>query len=347
MSSLKPLYSLQDFNYDLPEELIAQSPSDRRGGSRLFVLNRAPLNYTHTTFDSIGDYLKDDDILVFNNARVLPARIFCRRESGGRVEIVLAEQIDLFRWKIICNRTARMRTGDFLYPEKDRSVSLKITGREDEYLVVETGVELSENILENIGEIPLPPYIKRKACMSDSERYQTVYASRSGAVAAPTAGLHFTDELIGDLRKRGIGIVFTTLYVSWGTFSPVRENDIMKHKMHSERYILDEPAADMINRGREAGRRIISVGTTALRVLESTYSDGCNKPGEGSTDIFIYPPYKIKSADALLTNLHTPGSTLLMLVAAFAGYDAVMEAYREAISRRYRFFSYGDAMLII
>lgn len=347
MPAIKPLYSLRDFNYDLPEELIAQNPSSERGGSRLFILKRNPENFTHSYFEKIGDYLKDDDILVFNDARVLPARIFCRRESGGKLEIVLAEKIDSHRWKIICNRTARMKNGESFFPEKDRTIQFRITGREDEYLLIETGVELTEAVLKSIGEVPLPPYIKRAAYNSDSERYQTVYASKSGAVAAPTAGLHFTNELLDSLCARGITTVFTTLYVSWGTFSPVRENDISLHKMHSEKYILENDAAEIINSGRSKGRRIISVGTTALRVLESTYHEGRNQPGEGNTDIFIYPPYKIKSANALFTNLHTPGSTLLMLVAAFAGYDSIMNAYAEAVKERYMFFSYGDAMFII
>ena len=347
MPEKKSPYSLQDFNYHLPEELIAQVPSRRRDSSRLFVLDRGSGQFTHTSFSSVTGYLKDDDILVFNNAKVINARIFCRRETGGRVEVVLAENISPLSWKIICNKTARIRIGEKLHPENDPAMAFTVAGREGEYLVIETGTSLDEPVLDRIGVVPLPPYIRRDADDTDSERYQTVYASKAGAVAAPTAGLHLTPGILDTLRERGITMVFTTLYVSWGTFSPVRENDLSLHKMHSEKYILDPVSAGIINSGRRAGRRIVAVGTTALRVLESTFRGGGNMPGGDSTEIFIYPPYEIKSADALLTNLHTPGSTLLMLVSAFAGYDLVMAAYAEAVRERYRFFSYGDAMLIL
>ena len=282
MPEKKPPYSLQDFNYRLPEELIAQVPSQRRDSSRLFVLNRGSGRFTHTSFSSVTGYLKDDDILVFNDARVINARIFCRRETGGRVEIVLAENISPVSWKIICNKTARIRTGEKLYPENDPDVSLTVTGRQGEYLIIETGTCLDESVLDRIGVVPLPPYIRRDADETDSERYQTVYASKTGAVAAPTAGLHFTPEILDTLRSRGITTVFTTLYVSWGTFSPVRHDDLSLHKMHSEKYILDEMSAGIINSARRAGRRIVAVGTTALRVLESTFRDGGNIPGGDS-----------------------------------------------------------------
>ncbi len=347
MPGIKPTYSLQDFNYHLPEELIAQVPSQRRDSSRLFVLNRESREFTHTSFSSLTGYLMAGDILVFNNARVINARIFCRRETGGRVEVVLAENISTLSWKIICNRTARIRSGEKLMPENDPSISFKVTGRDGEYLVVETSTSLDSELLERIGVVPLPPYIRRDADQADSERYQTVYATKTGAVAAPTAGLHFTSEILDALSSMGVTTVFTTLFVSWGTFSPVREDDLSLHRMHSEKYILDDECAGIINSGRRSRRRIIAVGTTALRVLESTFRDGENVPGAGTTDIFIYPPYKIKSCDALLTNLHTPGSTLLMLVCAFAGYDLIMSAYTEAVRERYSFFSYGDAMLIL
>ncbi|HQO39046.1 MAG TPA: tRNA preQ1(34) S-adenosylmethionine ribosyltransferase-isomerase QueA [Spirochaetota bacterium] len=347
MPQKKTPYSLQDFIYDLPEELVAQVPSPGRDSSRLFVLDRGSGKSTHTMFSSIPGYLRPGDILVFNNARVINARIFCRRETGGRVEVVLAENLGPLSWKIICNRTARIRSGDRLRPEQDPSIFLEVTGREGEYLIVETSVPLDPGLLERIGVVPLPPYIRREADRADSERYQTVYAAKSGAVAAPTAGLHFTHGILESLKSMGITMVFTTLFVSWGTFSPVRENDLSLHKMHSEKYILDPGSAAVINSGRKSGRRIVAVGTTALRVLESTFRDGENVPGEGATDIFIYPPCQIKSADALLTNLHTPGSTLLMLVCAFAGYETVMAAYGAAVREGYRFFSYGDAMLII
>jgi S-adenosylmethionine:tRNA ribosyltransferase-isomerase len=346
MKDEKMEYTLEDFYYDLPEKLIAQTPSNKRDESRLFLLNRHNGNFEHSVFNKISDHLQSGDILVFNNAKVIHARIFCTRETGGKVEIVLAQRIDVLNWFVICNRTKRLKHGDKIFPIKDTSLSFTITGREDEYLIINTSTPLTDEILKEIGEVPLPPYIKRENIASDSERYQTVYASISGAVAAPTAGLHFTEEIISGLKVKGIDTAYTTLFVSWGTFSPVRDNDLRKHKMHSEKYMLDSETAEKINKGRKEGRRIIAVGTTSLRVLETTYIDGMNQSGTGDTSIFIYPPYSIKSIDGLITNLHTPYSTLLMLVSAFAGYDLIMKAYDEAVMMEYRFFSYGDAMFI-
>lgn len=347
MKDEKTEYTLEDFNYYLPEKLIAQTPSDKRDESRLFIVNRREGIFKHSIFNRISEYLHPGDLLVFNNAKVIHARIFCTRESGGKVEIVLAQRIDNLSWFVICNRTRRLKPGENIIPVKDKTISFKVTGRKDEYLIINTSVILNDEILEKIGEIPLPPYIKREGISNDSERYQTVYASISGAVAAPTAGLHFTSEILAELQNKDIITAFTTLFVSWGTFSPVRDNDLKKHKMHSEKYMLDNETAHRINNARKDGRRIIAVGTTSLRVLESTFKDNSNLPGTGDTNIFIYPPYKIKSIDALITNLHTPNSTLLMLVSAFAGYNLIMEAYREAVMMEYRFFSYGDAMFIV
>jgi len=347
MKDLKPEYSLEDFNYNLPEKLIAQNPSIKRDDSRLFVLNRANCKFHHTLFNKIIEHLQAGDLLVFNNAKVIHARIFCTRESGGKIEIVLAKKIDDLNWYVICNRTRKLKPGEKIFPIKDGTLNFTISGREGEYLILNTSTPLTDGILQKIGNIPLPPYIKRDTISSDSERYQTVYASISGAVAAPTAGLHFTRDILKDLKTKGIDTAYTTLFVSWGTFSPVRDNDLSKHKMHSEKYFLDSETADSINNARSDGRRIIAVGTTSLRVLESTFHDGSNYPGSGDTSIFIYPPYRIKSIDGLITNLHTPYSTLLMLVSAFAGYDLIMNAYNEAVRMEYRFFSYGDAMLIL
>lgn len=347
MKDVKPEYSLEDFNYNLPDKLIAQNPSLRRDESRLFVLTRENGEFKHTFFNKIIEHFQTGDLLVFNNAKVIHARIFCIRETGGKIEIVLAQKIDSLNWFVLCNRTKRLKPGEKIFPEKDRSVIFTISGREGEYLIINTSIPLTDDILESIGNIPLPPYIKRDTISSDSERYQTVYASISGAVAAPTAGLHFTKEILKDLKDKGIDTAFTTLFVSWGTFSPVRDNDLSRHTMHSEKYVLDSETADIINKAREEGRRIIAVGTTSLRVLESTFRNGSNHAGAGDTDIFIYPPYRIKSINALITNLHTPYSTLLMLVSAFAGYDLIMNAYKEAVRMEYRFFSYGDAMLIL
>ncbi len=347
MEQLKKEYTLEDFYYNLPEKLIAQEPVESRDGSKLFILNKTSGDFIHTGFKSLIDFLNEDDLLVFNNTRVLNARIYCTKQSGGLLEIMLTQKVSDKRWFIISNRTKRLHKNDRFYPVKNKNISFSVLGRSGVYVEVETSIELTEDILKDIGEVPLPPYIKRECTESDAERYQTVYAEECGAVAAPTAGLHFTDDILNSFKVKGIELVFTTLHVSWGTFSPVRENDLKKHKMHSEKFILDNYTAERINSARENGRRIIAVGTTSLRVLESTYSNGVNIAGEGDTDIFIYPPGVIESADALFTNLHTPGSTLLMLVASFAGYDLIMKAYSEAVQMEYRFFSYGDAMLII
>ncbi len=340
-------FTLEDFFYDLPEELVAQFPVQQRDNSRLFVIDRKSDTFLHSYFKNITDFLQEGDLLVFNNVRVINARIYCKRQSGGKLEIVLTDKIDDYHWKIISNRTKRLAGGEIIHPLKNDSLFFKIMDKEEEFLFIESNVSLTEELLKEIGEVPLPPYIHRENVEVDFERYQTVYASVPGAVAAPTAGLHFTPEILDNISKKGCEIAFITLFVSWGTFSPVRDNDLSKHKMHSEKFFLSDEVASRINFARKSGRRIIAVGTTTLRVLESTFFDGKNKPGNGQTDIFIYPPYKVKSVNGLITNLHTPYSTLLMLVASFAGYDRIMRAYKEAVKERYRFFSYGDAMLIL
>jgi len=347
MEQLKKEYTLKDFYYDLPENLIAQKPADSRDESRLFIVDKSIGEFTHTSFKSLTNYLKDDDLLVFNNTKVLNARIYCIKETGGSLEIVLTQKISPLCWYIISNRTKRLKLNDKFYPLKNRDIIFTVTGRSGEYIEVSTNIELTEKVLIETGEVPLPPYIKRESNRVDAERYQTIYAEEIGAVAAPTAGLHFTEQTLNDLKKKGIELVFTTLHVSWGTFSPVRDDDLSLHKMHSEKFILDNYSAERINSARSEGRRIVAVGTTSLRVLESTFKNGFNVAGEGKTDIFIYPPAEVKSADVLFTNLHTPGSTLLMLVSAFAGYNLIMDAYKEAVKMEYRFFSYGDAMMII
>lgn len=340
-------YTLEDFNYYLPEHLIAQTPCERRSDSRLFVVNRRTSRFIHSRFQSLQDFLQKGDVLVFNNTRVLHARIFCERKHGGKLELVLTRRLDDLTWLAISNRTGRLKTGEDIYPESDKQISFKILGREGEYLRIESSIPLTDAVLEKIGNIPLPPYIKRDAIHADNDRYQTVYASESGAVAAPTAGLHFTDEILNNIIDMGVEIHYLTLHVSWGTFSPVRNNDLSLHKMHSEVFNLDEKTADALNAARIEGRRIIAVGTTTLRVLESIYKNNSFNSASGETDIFIYPPGKIHSVNGLITNLHTPYSTLLMLVASFAGYDLIMKAYKEAVEEEYRFFSYGDSMLIL
>jgi len=339
-------YTLSDFSFDLPEELVAQHPADRREESRLFVIDE-DRSFRHARFSDIGGFLSPGDLLVINNARVLHARLAFRRESSGLVEVVLARRKGPRQWLVITNRSSRLRPGEILSSVADPTVTLTMLERNGDYFAVESSEELSEELLARIGSVPLPPYIRRPGADADSERYQTVYASSPGAVAAPTAGLHFTRELMEHLGKAGVRFAEITLDVSWGTFSPVRHEDLSLHRMHSERYELPVQTAARINDTRRSGGRVIAVGTTSLRVLESTYAAGENRAGTGETDIFIRPPRRVPSADCLLTNFHTPGSTLLVLVAAFAGYDLIMNAYAEAVKERYRFFSYGDAMLIL
>ncbi len=340
------VYTLKDFYFDLPEELIAQYPSEKRDDARLFVMTPDSA-FEHTQFHNIGAYLHEGDLLVLNTAKVIPARVLCRRESGGLVEVVLTQRTVSGAWLCVSNRTGRLRNGETLRCVADEKFALKIIRRVEDNLLVEPVPEFTDDILARVGKIPLPPYIKRDAEAIDKERYQTVYAEEGSAAAAPTAGLHFTRELLASLRSKGIEVVSVSLDVSLGTFQPVRDNDLSLHRMHSEHYCISAEAAGLINKARSEKRKIIAVGTTSVRVLESTYRHGENRSGEGSTDIFIYPPGRIESIDALITNFHTPSSTLLMLVASFGGYERVMEAYKTAIRMKYRFFSYGDAMLIL
>ncbi len=340
-------FTLDDFNFHLPPELIAQYPEQARDESRLFVLNRHDGTHVHSAFSRLPEFLKQGDVLVLNDTKVISARIPCKRSSGGVLELLLTGRLDAARWTGITNRTKRCKAGETLYPVNDPSIGFIIIKKSGGILELKSNRELADNDLDNIGSIALPPYIRRDAAEEDRVRYQTVYARESGAIAAPTAGLHFTDGLLASIRDRGVQPVFLTLHVSWGTFQPVREDDISLHQMHSEKYVLSDGTAEIINRARNGKGRIIAVGTTSLRVLESTFHGGMNIPGAGETDIFIYPPRRVLSADCLITNFHTPRSTLLMLVASFAGYDAIMAAYREAVREKYRFFSYGDAMLIL
>ncbi len=341
------VFVLSDFSFDLPDKLIAQYPSDERDQSRLFILNRNTSEYLHKSFYELEDYLFNGDVLVLNNARVIPARMFFKRESGGLVELVLTRRLSENEWLAISNRTRRMKPGEVLVSGADQSVMFNVLGRVHDFLKIRSNIVLTEAVLKKIGEIPLPPYIKRSPDVIDEQRYQTVYSREGLAAAAPTAGLHFTDDLINKLKAKGVVFVFLTLDVSWGTFQPVRDNDLTKHRMHVETYDLPAESAEVINAARTEGRRIIAVGTTSLRVLESTFKNGLNIPGRGETDIFIYPPYEINSINAMITNFHTPYSTLLMLVSAFAGYEKIMDAYRTAVLKKYRFFSYGDSMLIL
>ncbi len=341
------VYTLDDFDFNLPPELIAQHPARGRDLSRLLVLDRNSGTRVHGSFSSLPEFLREGDIMVFNDTRVINARIHCFKSTGGLMELLLTRKIDDHRWRAIATRMNRLKKGETVKTSEEPHLDIRITGRIGDEIEIETSVVLTDELLSRIGTMALPPYIRRSTSEEDLDRYQTVYARNTGAVAAPTAGLHFTDDLFKAIKNRGVKIAFVTLNVSWGTFQPVRSQDISTHLMHSESYVIDEKTAESINTAREAGHRIIAVGTTSLRVLETTLRDGRNISGTGETDIFIYPPHRVMSVDCLITNFHTPRSTLLMLVSAFAGYERIMEAYREAIAMKYRFFSYGDAMIII
>lgn len=339
-------YKKSDFYYDLPPELIAQTPAEPRDSSRLLVYNREKDCVEHRVFRDITDYLKAGDVLVINNTKVLPARMYAQTPNGGHVEILLLKRLEKDRWEVLCKPGKKCTVGkSFVISDK---LSFTVEGITDsgERVVRFTYEGVFENILEEVGSMPLPPYIKEK--LKDKNRYQTVYARTDGSAAAPTAGLHFTPGLLDKLRAMGVEIVEVLLHVGLGTFRPVKEDIITDHKMHSEHYEVSEEAADAINRAKAEGRRIIAVGTTSVRTLESAAGDdGFLRAGAGDTHIFIYPPYKFKCVDALITNFHLPESTLIMLVAALVGREKILGLYKTAVDERYRFFSFGDAMLIV
>lgn len=339
-------YFKTDFYYDLPEELIAQTPAEPRDSSRLLVYDRETKTASHKIFRDIADYLKAGDVLVVNNTKVLPARLYAHTEHGGAVEVLLLKRLDLDVWQVLVK------------PGRKCTVGKKLTVSDNLSLVVE-GIEPSgerivrffydgvfEEILDEAGNMPLPPYIKEK--LKDKNRYQTVYAQTEGSAAAPTAGLHFTPELLEKIKTKGVEVAKVLLHVGLGTFRPVKEEVITDHKMHSEYYEVSAEAAETINRARREGRRIIAVGTTSVRTLESAADEnGLLKACRGNTEIFIYPPYKFKCVDALVTNFHLPESTLIMLVAAMTGREEILNLYKTAVENKYRFFSFGDAMFIV
>jgi S-adenosylmethionine:tRNA ribosyltransferase-isomerase len=336
----------KDFSFELPEELIAQHPADRRDEARLLVLNRATGERRHDVVSRLADYLEASTLLVMNDTRVRKARFVAERtETGGSAEFLLVEQVDEHRWWSITNRGRRARVGTaFRFPE-DR-IGRVVDGDGARRLVEFDGA-VNDDYLERNGTVPLPPYIRRGANAHDAERYQTVYARTIGSVAAPTAGLHFTEELLARLSESGIETRFLTLHVGLGTFAPVRTEHVEDHDMHAERFEITPETAEAVNRARADGRPVVAVGTTSVRALESAAeTDGRITPGMRETSIFIYPGYRFRAIDGMFTNFHTPESTLLMLVSAFAGRELILETYREAVDRRYRFFSYGDAMLI-
>lgn len=337
----------KDFYYELPQELIAQTPLKDRTASRLLVLDRKSGEIEHRRFRDITEYLRPGDCLVMNNTRVIPARLYgVKEDTGGKIEFLLLKRINLDTWEIILKPGKRGRKGArFVFG--DGALRAEITEvKPDGNRIVRFEYEgVWEQLLDRLGEMPLPPYIKEK--LTDKERYQTVYSKIDGSAAAPTAGLHFTEELIEQIKDMGVNTAYLTLHVGLGTFRPVSVENVEEHVMHSERYEINEETADLINRTRENGGRIIAVGTTSVRTLETAADDdGRLKAESGNTDIFIYPGYKFKAVDALITNFHLPESTLLMLVSAFAGKDKVFKAYEEAVKEKYRFFSFGDAMFI-
>ncbi|MDD5679768.1 MAG: tRNA preQ1(34) S-adenosylmethionine ribosyltransferase-isomerase QueA [Candidatus Omnitrophica bacterium] len=339
---------LSDFDYALPKELIAQYPAEARDASRMLVLDRKTGKIMHKKFLDFPGYIKKEDILVLNDTKVMNVRLVGRRVTGGRTEIFLTEKIQNRIFKALLKPSARIRERDEVIFD-DSELKARIIAKKEANNIVEfiyPGRDIDKE-LARIGCVPLPPYVKRVAETIDGERYQTVYAKEEGATAAPTAGLHFTNELLDKVRSQGAGVAHVTLHVNYGTFAPVKTGDITKHKMHSEEFKLEKSEADSINNVKENGGRVFAVGTTSVRVLETCAVDSKVEARSGKTDIFIYPPYEFKITDALLTNFHFPKSTLLMLVSAFAGRELILKAYEEAIRERYRFFSYGDCMLII
>ena len=333
-----------DFHFDLPGDLIAQLPLSERTASRLLVL-AADGRLDDRMFRELPAWLRAGDLLVFNDTRVLPARVFGRKETGGEVEIMVERLLGNHEIKAQVRASKSPRAGGFLIVGDD--IRVEVLGRDDEFFRLRFhSSESVEKILLRIGRMPLPPYVKRAADVDDLERYQTVFAREPGAVAAPTAGLHFDDAMLADLAAQGVNFGHITLHVGAGTFQPMRVDRLHDHRMHSEWLNVGAELCEIIRATRAAGGRVIAVGTTVVRALESAQRDGEVLPFAGETQIFIFPGYRIRSVDALLTNFHLPESTLLMLVSAFAGRESVLAAYRHAVMQRYRFFSYGDAMLI-
>lgn len=339
---------LKDFYYDLPKELIAQDPLLKRSDSRLMVINRETGEISHRHFSDIIEYLNPGDCLVINDTKVIPARLLgFKEDTGAAVEILLLKRRSDKVWETLVKPGKKARPGArIVFGDGLLVGEVKEIVEEGNRLVEFTYDGIFEEILDKLGKMPLPPYITHE--LKDRDRYQTVYAEKSGSAAAPTAGLHFTDELLKSIEDKGIKIARVTLHVGLGTFRPVKTENILEHHMHSEFYIIDEEAADTINNAKEAGGRIISVGTTSTRTLETAAdANGIIKPCSGWTDIFIYPGYKFKAVDSLITNFHLPESTLLMLVSAFYEREKVLEAYKIAVEKKYRFFSFGDAMILI
>ncbi len=329
------------YYYDLPERLIAQTPVEPRDSSRLLAFDKRTGEISHNIFHDIIDFLKAGDVLVINNTRVLPARLYGYKETGAKIEILLQKRINLKEWSVLAKPTKRLKVGTKLAFSEKLNGTITEIGEFGSCKISFEFEGVFEHRLSEVGTMPLPPYIKEK--LNDQERYQTVYAKQEGSSAAPTAGLHFTPELLNKIKEKGVEIVEVLLHVGLGTFRPVSEENILNHKMHSEFFEMSEENAEFLNKAKSEGRRIIAVGTTSVRVLESSAKCGIIVPQKRETDIFIYPSYKFQVVDAIITNFHLPESTLIMLVSAFVGYENTMKVYKEAVNQEYRFFSFGDA----
>ncbi|MFA7554531.1 MAG: tRNA preQ1(34) S-adenosylmethionine ribosyltransferase-isomerase QueA [Spongiibacteraceae bacterium] len=344
---------LSDFHFHLPDELIARYPASERTSSRLLLLNGESGQVQHKQFTDLIDLLDSGDLLVFNDTKVLPARLWGKKATGGRIEVLIERVLDAQRVLAHVRASKSPKAGAELHLVADEAsnevqAKVQVLGRHG--ALFELAFSEDDNalaVMNRIGHMPLPPYIDRQDELADRERYQTVYGKHEGAVAAPTAGLHFTEAFIQRCRDKGVDTTFVTLHVGAGTFQPVRVENIAEHKMHAEYIEVTQAVCDKVKETRERGGRVVAVGTTSVRSLESASASGELRPFSGDSEIFIYPGYQFKSVDAMVTNFHLPESTLIMLVSAFAGYDNVLAAYNEAVAERYRFFSYGDAMLVL
>ena len=335
-----------DYYYDLPQELIAQTPAEPRDASRLLVYDRKTGKTEHRIFRDIKEYLRPGDVLVINNTKVLPARMFAYTKNGGKVEVLLLKRRDLAEWEVLVKPGKKARVGAELTISEELSLTVLDRTETGERIVRFHYDGVFEDILSRVGTMPLPPYIHEK--LEDQTRYQTVYCKTDGSAAAPTAGLHFTQQLLDEIRAMGVQVAEVLLHVGLGTFRPVQEEDLTHHVMHTEYYRVDEKAAETVNAAKREGRRVIAVGTTSVRTLETVADEhGFLRPCSGDTSIFIYPPYRFKCVDALITNFHLPESTLIMLVSALIGREQCLSVYREAVERGYRFFSFGDACLFL
>ena len=332
------------FQFDLPDELIARQPAQQRQGSRLLYLDSASKELQHQQFPDLLNHIQPGDLMVFNNTKVIPARLFGEKETGGKIEVLVERVVDSHSVQAHIRASKSPKSGNQLIFEQGHSAEM--LGRADDLFILKFSAPVLA-VLDQIGHMPLPPYIDRSDTDEDKSRYQTVYAQQLGAVAAPTAGLHFDEQLLESIQSKGVQIAFVTLHVGAGTFQPVRADNILDHEMHSEWLQVSDDVCQQVIDTKSKGGRVIAVGTTSVRCLETAARSGQIAPFEGDTNIFIYPGYDFKVVDGLLTNFHLSESTLLMLVSAFSGYQSIMQAYRQAVAERYRFFSYGDAMFLL